>query len=78
MKKKMGLLAATFLVFAITSLSALAMGDTPTIMGCTYQYTQCSNDYCTRPDGTAGAKGQHVYHCTTYPYVRTQSTCCGR
>lgn len=79
MKKKLLLLMASFSVFLITSVVAFAVekGNVPNLMGCTYQYTYCSDDYCARPDGSAGAKGEHVYHCTTPPYVRAVATCCG-
>lgn len=75
MNEKLALLIVTFLTLMMTSLIALAVGpDSNTLLSCTYDYTYCSDSAC---DQGAGADGQHVYQCDTYPYVRTVDTCCG-
>ncbi len=76
MNKKLGLLVTSFALFLVTSFAALAIaqGGVSTMGVCVYQYTQCSDYAC---DEGSGADGQHVYHCDTYPYVRTVDTCCG-
>lgn len=76
MKKKIALLASSSALLALTLLSAVALAGSGDFepMACTWQYTYCSDFAC--PTG-AGADGEHVYHCTTPPYVRTIATCCG-
>lgn len=76
MRKKIALLISSSALLAMTVLSAVALagpgGFEP--MGCSWQYTYCSDFACTTG---SGADGEHVYHCTTAPYVRSVHTCCG-
>ncbi len=73
-RKKMALLISSSALLVVTMLAAAALAQgTFETMGCTWQYTYCSDIHC--PDGP-GAWGQHVYECTTYPFVRPVDTCC--
>lgn len=75
MRRKLALLASSFALFLTVSVMAIAVAQEDNMpMSCTWQYTWCSDNAC--PTGP-GADGQHVYHCTTHPYVRTVDTCCG-